>query len=348
MPRARARSCSTRAAARGCPAVRAGAPGLQLPAFSAAMCPSVGPRYWVCPSPSAATAHARGCTTLVASRRPPRPTSITRTSTPRKARNAISVTISKNVSPGSPSAQGTRARTSSSSSQARSSEMGSPSSRMRSQKWLRCGLVYSPVRSPAARKADSANAQVDPLPLVPATCSAGAPRSGLPSSAQASCMRSSPSFTPKLPRAKSSSFSSAKFIGARSPAGSPEQAEELRQPLAHLLAVHDPVDHPVLEEELAPLKPLRQLLTDGLLDHARSGEADQRARLGEDDVAEEGKGGRHAAGGRVEQHADVRLLHVPEARQRRRGLRHLHQGEDGLLHARAAARREDDGRDPAI
>ena len=43
------------------------------------------------------------------------------------------------------------------------------------------------------------------------------------------------------------------------------------------------------------------------------GEADQRLGLGEDDVAQPGEGGRHAAGGGVEQHRDVRLAAVAEA-----------------------------------
>ena len=55
-------------------------------------------------------------------------------STSRKARKAISVAISKKVSPGPPSAHGTRETSSSSSAQARSSEMGAPSMRILSQK----------------------------------------------------------------------------------------------------------------------------------------------------------------------------------------------------------------------
>src|SRR5207253_1973238 len=73
------------------------------------------------------------------------------------------------------------------------------------------------------------------------------------------------------------------------PTSSRQQPEQLRQLLAHLLAVDDGVDHPVLQKELAPLEPLGQLLADGLLDHPRPGESDQRLRLGEDDVAEKGE-----------------------------------------------------------
>ena len=55
----------------------------------------------------------------------------------------------------------------------------------------------------------------------------------------------------------------------------------------------------------ALLKSLRQLLADGLLDHARAGEADQRARLGDVHVAQHRVGGGDAAGGRIGQHHDV-------------------------------------------
>jgi hypothetical protein len=43
----------------------------------------------------------------------------------------------------------------------------------------------------------------------------------------------------------------------------------------------DGVQHSVLQQKLAALEPFRQLLADGLLDHARAGEADERAGLGD-------------------------------------------------------------------
>src|SRR6267378_3637587 len=123
------------------PGAHRGSAGLEDPGLLGGHVRKRRPQVLGVLSPRALTAQARGLTTLVASRRPPSPTSITIASTSRKARNAISVTISKNVSPGSPSAQGTPERTSSSSSHARSSEMGTPSRRMRSQKWFRWGLL---------------------------------------------------------------------------------------------------------------------------------------------------------------------------------------------------------------
>ena len=55
------------------------------------------------------------------------------------------------------------------------------------------------------------------------------------------------------------------------------------------------------------LEPFRQLLADGLLDHARAGKADQRAGLGDMHVAQHGIGRGDAAGGRIGEHDDVGL-----------------------------------------
>src|SRR5262245_62826084 len=58
--------------------------------------------------------------------------------------------------------------------------------------------------------------------------------------------------------------------------------EELEQPpdlVAHVLAVHDAIDEPLLQHELRALESGRQVLADGLADDPRPGEADQPARL---------------------------------------------------------------------
>ena len=49
------------------------------------------------------------------------------------------------------------------------------------------------------------------------------------------------------------------------------------------------VDRALLEQELGALEAFGQLLAHGLLDHARAGEADQRAGLGDHEVADEGE-----------------------------------------------------------
>ena len=83
-----------------------------------------------------------------------------------------------------------------------------------------------------------------------------------------------------------------------------------------LAAIDDDVEHAVLEQELAALEPLGQRLADGLLDDARAGEADQRLRLGDVQVAEHREAGRHAAGRRVGQQRDVGQPRAVEPRER--------------------------------
>ena len=102
------------------------------------------------------------------------------------------------------------------------------------------------------------------------------------------------------------------------------------------MPVHHHVHHAVLVEIFGALEPVRKLLANGLLDDARTGETDQRARLGDLHVAEHAVGGGDAAGGRVGQHHDVGLAGLAQALHRDRGARHLHEREDALLHARAA------------
>ena len=72
-----------------------------------------------------------------------------------------------------------------------------------------------------------------------------------------------------------------------------------------LMAVHHHVDHAVLLQIFGALEAVGQLLADGLLDDARPGEADERAGLGEMDVAEHGVGRRDAAGRRIGEHDDI-------------------------------------------
>ena len=93
---------------------------------------------------------------------------------------------------------------------------------------------------------------------------------------------------------------------------------------------------PLLEQELAALESFRQLLPDRLLDDARAGEADQRFRLGDVQVAEHREAGRDAAGRRIGEHRDVRQPRAIEPRQRAADLRHLHQRQRAFHHARAA------------
>ena len=115
-----------------------------------------------------------------------------------------------------------------------------------------------------------------------------------------------------------------------------QQSQQLRDALAHVAAVDDHVQPAVLEQKLAALEALGQRLAHGLLNHARTGKADQRARLGDIQVAEHRQARRHAAHGRIGHHRDERQPGARQARQRGAGLGHLHQRQQRLLHARAA------------
>ena len=110
-----------------------------------------------------------------------------------------------------------------------------------------------------------------------------------------------------------------------------------RDALAHVAPVHDHVENAVLEQKLAALKTLGQRLAHRLLDDARTGEADERARLGEVQVPEHRKTRRHAARGRIGHDRDERQMRSGEARERGARLGHLQQRVQRLLHARAAA-----------
>ncbi len=109
-----------------------------------------------------------------------------------------------------------------------------------------------------------------------------------------------------------------------------------------LMAMHDHVDHAVGEQIFGALEAIRQLLADGLLDHARAGKADQRTGLGEMNVAQHRVRRSDAAGGRVGQHHEIGQPFLAQALHRDRRARHLHQRQDAFLHARAARRCEQD------
>src|SRR5271155_1128729 len=65
------------------------------------------------------------------------------------------------------------------------------------------------------------------------------------------------------------------------------------------------VEEAVLEEEFGALEAFGELLTDGLLDDALAGEADECSGLGDVEVTEHGEGCGDAAGGGIGEEADV-------------------------------------------
>ena len=107
-----------------------------------------------------------------------------------------------------------------------------------------------------------------------------------------------------------------------------------------------PGDHRVHEAvfhlEFRPLEPLRKRLADGLLDHPGPGEANKGSRLRQDDIPQGGEAGGNAAGGGVGEYGDIGQALLAEPGQGGAGFRHLHQGEDALLHPGPAAGGEQD------
>ena len=154
-------------------------------------------------------------------------------------------------------------------------------------------------------------------------------------------MLSRPSLMPNCSSAKSRSTRSQCAERWRH-RGMKRSARAMRR--LQLAPVDDQVEHAALEQELAALEAVGQLLADGLLDDARPGEADQRLRLGDVEVAQHREARRHAAGRRIGEDRDVGQAGAIEPRQRRRDLRHLHQRQRAFHHARAARARHDDQR----
>ena len=110
------------------------------------------------------------------------------------------------------------------------------------------------------------------------------------------------------------------------------------------MAMHDHVDHAVLEQIFGALESFRQTLADRLRDDALAGETDLRAGLGDLDVAQHRVGRADAAIGRIGEHDDVRQPRLVQHVDADRHARHLHQRENSLLHARAAGRDEENER----
>ena len=132
---------------------------------------------------------AGGGITLVASPRPPNPTSSTHKSAGAAANiwKAAAVITSNNVM-GSPAFMASICAIVAFSM---ASDTISPATRNRSLNRIRCGEVNTCTRHPAASPIARRKAQVLPLPLVPATwMTGGRRRSGLPSLASSPCRRS--------------------------------------------------------------------------------------------------------------------------------------------------------------
>src|SRR5256885_323471 len=179
----------------------------------------------VCSRAILVTTDTSGVMTLVESSRPPSPTSTTATSSPRAARSAkaIAVVASKKLA----SSRSMWGRRNVVHSAKASSPIGTPSTSTRSRTETRWGDVYNPTLSPRARSSVAVNAQVEPLPLLPATWIAGKCRSGWPSTSR------SPSVGPRL-----------QSIRFPCRAKRKRQARDLERSLGHLREGQPPLLHP--------------------------------------------------------------------------------------------------------
>ena len=70
--------------------------------------------------------------------------------------------------------------------------------------------------------------------------------------------------------------------------------DEGAQSVFQLSTLHNHIDHAMLQQKFRPLKLIRQLLLDRLLDYAGAGKTDQRFRFGQDHIAQHRNAGGHA------------------------------------------------------
>ena len=140
-PTALARAATTASASAGSRPITSGTPGLAIPAFSAAIETTSVPRYSSWSSAIDVIAVTIGLTRLVASSRPPSPTSITPTSTPMRANHSQASRVANSKCVSGMRAASRSARSSPTRSTTRARGMVRPPARMRSVKSTRCGEV---------------------------------------------------------------------------------------------------------------------------------------------------------------------------------------------------------------
>ncbi len=120
--------------------------------------------------------------------------------------------------------------------------------------------------------------------------------------------------------------------------------QQATQARTQFLARDDHVDGTVFQQELTALEAFWQFLAHGLLDHPRTGEADQRLGFADDHVAEHRQTGGYTTVNRVGQYGNERQALFAQACQHGGGLGHLHQRDQRFLHPRTAGSREADHR----
>src|SRR5262245_62391227 len=98
-----------------------------------------------------------------------------------------------------------------------------------------------------------------------------------------------------------------------------EERENAAKRVLEFAPLDDQVELAVREQEFRPLEALGKRLPDRLGDDPRSGEPDQRARLGENDVAQHREARGHATGGGVGEDREIRQAAGTEPLERGRG-----------------------------
>src|SRR5574343_680743 len=167
----------------------------------------------------------------------------------------------------------------------------------------------------------SSMAQVEPLPLVPATLITGQskrrPRRSLTArtrsrviSISVGCRRSQWASQPSSVVGSGAVLMNDSAPGAMDAPGrwtrgwesgdgvgalTLQHGQLLGDGLAQLAAVQDHVDRALFKQELGTLEAFGKLLAHGVLDHARAGKADQGLGFGDGHVTQEGERGRDAA-----------------------------------------------------
>src|SRR5437879_10357151 len=106
-----------------------------------------------------------------------------------------------------------------------------------------------------------------------------------------------------------------------------EQVEGAGDKRLELLAVDHGVEEAVFEQEFGTLKAFGEFLADGLLNDARAGKTNERARFADVEVAEHGKAGGDAARGGISEDGDIGQLFVIEAREGGGNFGELHQAD---------------------
>ena len=121
--------------------------------------------------------------------------------------------------------------------------------------------------------------------------------------------------------------------------------QNLSKRLLQILTSYNIIHKTMLHKKLRSLKSLRKLLTDRLLDHARSGKTDQRSWFCQDNISQHCKACRHTTGRRFCQDRYIQKSGFTVTLQCCRSLCHLHQRCDPLLHSGTSRTGKDNNRE---